>query len=334
MTDQVRVFTRDGIWVDQPRTSVERSWALTTETSAKFRLSVFDAKCNPFTYNYGCPILVENNEGLPDWVGMIDGRSFGNGSLIVTAYTPERWLLYRRGPTTLKLKGTAGSIFTHLLQYAEGLENTVLAVGDIDSDTGNMEEILNPGTLLSANLKKIVQSSGEGYRWRAEVVKGKLTIYGDWFANMTLDTGLILVDGFNISGEHPLLESPPINNVLTYGNGNDWSKRLTATQIDADSIEDFGLRQMTLGVSTDKKPVLDAAATVNLNVKKRPRYSFPLSVLNTNETFSKLAPGVKADWTRSVGQGFSGNELGYTSISIFIRGMNYNPEKGYVGLQL
>lgn len=334
MADRFRIFSRDGYFIGQARTSVERSWALMTETSARFAISVYDTtKANKYLLNYGNWILVENSEGLPDWVGMIDNRGFDGGAVIVTAFTPERQFLYRRGPGVWTMNGSAGELFAQMIQYIDSLEETVLAVGNIDSRTNPMQETLNP-TVITDNLARIVERSGEGYRWRPQVVKGKLTVYCDWYSNMLLETGLILYDGHNISGDHPLQESAPVNDVLAYGNGDNWTNRIIAVAQDQESKEDYGLRQTAFNVQTPSLDTLRQAASTVLNEVKQPKYSFPLSALNVNGTYGKLAPGALATLTRLVGEGFSEDGLGYKSNSIVVQSMDYNPASGYVALSL
>jgi hypothetical protein len=63
-----------------------------------------------------------------------------SAAALVRAYSPERYFDYRRGPQSLTLTGKAGQIFQKMINYINGLESTVLAVGDINSDTNRMEE--------------------------------------------------------------------------------------------------------------------------------------------------------------------------------------------------
>lgn len=329
--DQLRIFDRDGIWTYQLKTSAERGYALVQEMSAVFYLSVYDEKCRFDVLNYSNPVLIENSDGLIPWVGFIDRRGFENGSAMTVAYTPERIFAQRRGPQSLTLKGTAGEIFSQMIDYINHLEDTILQVGNIDSDSGYMEETLNPVT-LNYNLARIVARSGEGYRWRPEVENGRLTIYCDWTPNLVIQSGLILQDGYNISGEHPLTETAPANDVLTYGKGTNWLKRLTSNAVDSESREDYGLRQVSFSIPTPSQATLDLSAQIKLNLLKQPKTNFPLSALNVGDTFAKVQPGALATLTTLVGEGFSEDGLGYQSNNIIVKAMNYNPVQGYVGL--
>ncbi len=331
MMDTYRIFSRDGTWIEQVRTSAARAWAAVTETSAKFYLSVYDPKCNPFVLNFGNLLLIENSDGLPPWVGMIDQIGFEGGAAVVYAYTLERYFFYRIGPRSLTLKGNAGRIFAQVIDYINGLEKTVLAVGDLASNTGDMQETMNPVSLTN-NLERIISRSGEGYRWRPEVVKGKLTVYADWFPSLALDTGLILQDGYNISGNHPLTISPPSNYYTAYGIGNDWGTRIMSISQDAESQQQYGLRQVSESVNTASQASLDVAARTALVAIKQPTVSFPLSALNVDDTFAKLIPGAKAIFTKLVGQGWSDNGTGYLSYDRIVSSMAYDPAGGFVQL--
>jgi hypothetical protein len=331
--EQYRIFDSDGIWIDQVLTSVERSWALVTETSARFILSIYDPKCNPFTIKYGNVLLIENSDGLPDWVGMIDGIHFDSGFCIVDAYTPERYFFYRRGPRRLTLKGRAGELFAQMIQYINGLEKTVLEVGNISTNTTSMEETLNP-VVLTNNLNRVVARSGEGYRWRPVVEKGKLTVFADWFPTIVLETGLILQDGYNITGQHPLQGVPPINDFLAYGLGADWEARTLSIAQDVESRNEYGLRQASIPVNTKVPAVLETTSRTQLVKFRLPQYTFPIEALNVDDTFARLEPGALATFTQLVGQGFSGNETGYLSYNKVIKSMVFNPAVGSVSLAI
>jgi hypothetical protein len=331
--DQVRIFDHDGIFTHQLRTSAERGYGLIKEMSAQFTLSVNDEKCRPDVLNYNNPVLIENSDGLLPFCGFIDGRGFRDGAAVINAYTPERIFAQRRGPQSLTLKGSAGEIFVQMIQYINAQEDTILEVGNIDSDSGYMEETLNPVT-INYNLSRVVARSGECYRWRPEVVGGRLTIYCDWTPSFVIQSGLILHDGYNIAGEHPITESAPANDVLTYGNGNDWKTRKTANETDSESREQYGLRQYSNNVQTDSVDTLTLAAQVGLRMMKQPRNNFPLAALNIGDTFQKLQPGAIATITRLVGQAFSEDGLGFQSNSVIIQSMNYNPANGWVDLAI
>lgn len=331
MEEQYRIFDHDGVLIDQISTSVERAYAIATETTAKFALSVFDQKCNPHTLNYGNSILCENSDGLIPWVGMIDLLGFNKGVGLAWAFSPERWFAYRRGPRRLTLRGRAGDIFAQMIQFINRAENTPLAIGNIYSNTSIMEETLNP-TLLNDNLKRIVERSGEAYRWRPEVVNGRLIIYGDWIPNVSIDNGLIFQDGYNITSDHEMSMYPPENDQLSYGSGPDWGTRIMSEALDLESIDRYGLRQGSTSVSVKAQASLDLINKLTLENFKDPQYNFPISALNVGDTFAKLAPGAMATFTQLVGQGFSNDGLGYLSENRMVTTMNFDPFTQKVGV--
>lgn len=327
------MFDHDGILIDQVSTSIERAYGITTETTAKCAVSVFDPKWNPYTFNYGNSLLCENSDGLLPWVGMVDLLGADRGIGMAWAWTPEHWFGYRRGPRRLTLKGTAGAIFAQMIEYINKIENTPLVVGDIFSNTVPMEETLNP-VPLSENLKRIVTRSGECYRWRPEVVKGKLKIYGDWFPGSIVDTGLILQDGYNITPDHPMTMYPPANDQLSYGSGTDWDSRIIAQAIDQSSVDRYGLRQVSTSVSTKVQSSLAIINNLSLARFKEPQYKFPLSVMNEGDTFKRIAPGAVATFTQLVGQAFSNDGLGFLSFDTVVRLMNFDPKTQSIGVAI
>jgi hypothetical protein len=325
MMDRVRLFDRFGMQIDEIRATVERAWGLNTQTSGSFRVSYADAKCTPSNLEYGNWVLVENSDGLPDWVGMIDLREPGRDGVKITAFSPEVVFDYRIGPRSQTLAGSPGSVFAQMIDYINAQEETVLQAGNIES-SGSLEETLNP-VALSDDLNRIVERSGQGYRWRPDVDLGQLTIYGDWYADMTLDTGLILHDGYNIGGLSPIRESPPVSHVLAYGNGSLWSNRLIAEAQDLESRDRYGLRQVSFNVQTPSMETLTAAAQQKLNMSHHPAPAFSLNIANVGDTFKKIAPGVQAVMVRIVAGSFFGVDL---TDQVKILNMHYDPENGYV----
>lgn len=333
MEEQYRIFDHDGVLIDQISTSVERAYGITTETTAKFAMSVFDPKWNPHTMNYGNAILCENSDGLKPWVGMIDLLGTDRGIGMAWAWTPEHWFGYRRGPRRLTLKGRPGEVFAQMIQYINSIENTPLAVGDIFTNGSYMEETLNP-VPISENLKRIISRSGECYRWRPEVVDGRLKIYGDWFPGSVLNTGLILQDGYNITPDHPVTSYPPVNDQLSYGSGTDWGTRIVSQAVDQESIGRYGLRQASTSVSTKVQGNLDIVNKLSLEAFKEPQHKFPLSVLNQGDTFQRIEPGAIASFTQLVGQAFSSDGLGFLAYDVIVRLMNFDPMTETIGVAI
>lgn len=331
MEEQHRIFDHDGVLLDQILTTVPRSYGITSETSARFALSVFNRKCNPNTLNFGNYLLSENSDGLKPWSGMVDIIGFDSGYALCWAFSPERCFFYRRGPRRLTLTGKAGEIFAQLINIMNTIEMTPIKVGNIATNTNLMEETLNPVS-LSENLRRIVSRSGEGYRWRPEVENGRLTIYGDWFPSTVLDTGLILQDGYNITSDHPMTMNPPKNDSLSYGVGVDWGTRIISEARDQASIDRYGRRQFSASVNTKAQASLDQVNAVRLAQFKEPQNSFPISALNVGNTFRDLDAGARATFTQLVGQAFSNDGLGYLSYDRIIKAMSFDPASQTVGL--
>jgi hypothetical protein len=151
-------------------------------------------------------------------------------------------------------------------------------------------------------------------------------------SSLVIDNNLILQDGYNIAGDHPIESSAPINDYLAYGQGSDWETSLTAIAQDSESRQQYGLRQASESYNTLSQDTLQTAADVTLNELKQPSYSFPLAALNIDDTFKKLQPGVKATYTKLVGQGFSQNSIGYLSYEHVIKAMVFDPAVGTVSL--
>lgn len=329
--DRVRIFDRAGVALAEFRASVERSWILGDEGRALFNYPVNQPKVvNDDVLRFGNWMLVENS-ALPPWVGVLDTpREWNNRQVAIHAYTPEHVLFQRRGPAEEKLTGSAGIIFTKLINLVNTSELTVIRTGNIWYGGTSREETLNP-TPLSENLKQVWTRSGEDYTWRPVTdTNGRLIVYGDWTKKLGNDYDVHLhqgTGGGNIEMVSNVLveDGDIVNDVLAYGEGLSWLSRPVAIISDTDSIGKYGLRQSSkeyFGVSVIG--TLQENATEFIAKNSAAVKTFHINALNKGETFNyiRLGNSLKLRFEKA---GFMGSNLGYET-SVRITGMSYDPD--------
>lgn len=296
--DRIRIFNRDGFPLAEFRASIDRSWVCGDEGRATFTYPSRKTEIvNSNILNYGNWLLIENDT-LPAWIGVIDiPREWSARNVTVCAYTPEHLFGQRRGPLEEKITGSAGTIFTKLLQKVNQAEKTIIRAGEIYTGGAQREETLNP-TLLNRDLQRVWERSGEEYQWRPVVSDtGKLTVYADWLKKLGVDTGALLFEGKgggNIEDKNNVLveDGPIVNDLLAYGDGISWQSKPNVVIRDNDSIGSYGLRQDAeeyAGVSNVQ--TLTKNGQKKVNQFKETAKTHKLFAVNKGDTFQYISLG-------------------------------------------
>jgi hypothetical protein len=334
--DRVRIFNRNGFPMGEFRASVERSWALGDEGRAQFEYPTRKtAVVNEYFLQYGNWLLVENDY-LPTWIGVLDTpRKWSARSVTVSAYAPDHIFTQRCGPLERKLTGSAGAVFEKIIALVNEPQTTILRAGYIWRGGAQREETINP-TLLSEDLKRLWERSGEDYAWRAGV-DSQLVVYGDWVKRLGVDTGIILQEGNgggNIEAVHEILQEDGtiVNELFAYGDGLTWVSRPNVIVRDYASISRYGLRQGSeeyIGVTN--LTTLKDNADIYLRKFANPARTYHLNALHKGGLFKSLALGNRYK-LRLQNAGFNGGKLGLEK-TVRITAMSYNPQvKGKIEL--
>lgn len=329
--DVIRVFGRDGAPIAQFRATVSRSWAIGEEGRASF---VYPRRktdiVNESVLQFGNWLLVENTH-LPSWVGVIDfPRTWGANTVEVSAYTPERLLMQRRGGIEETIDGLAGDLFLKIINLVNKAESTILRAGNLWLGGKDMEETLTPSP-LSDSLRRIYERSNEEYAWRPVINEnGSLVVYADWVQSLGVYTDVLLHEGAyggNIEATSGIMveDGELFNDLFGYGEGATWQTKPVYIAKDADSIKRYGLRQGSVdftGVVSGSK--LREKTQVQLNIKKQPHRTFTVNALNVGNTFQYINLGNRFT-LRLENIGFYGSGTGLET-TVRIVGMSYAPE--------
>lgn len=273
---QVFIFDRSGnLLADiQPQLN-EVTWRLNDVGQTQFFLSYKDPRCTPDNLRYGNLCLFRFGNGLPDWGGVIDPpRAIGPDGVRATAYTGERLFYFRQTPTTLDYTSVSpGYIYSDLIARLNADEPTVLITGDIYTG-GTTRSITYHGQNMLTIIRELAANSGEDFAVNP-YYSGTMSLEGYWYETRGTDKNgeVLFAEGLNV-GRGNLDEQGRIVNELTfYGAGNTWDgNRLSSTQIDADSLNQYGLRQFSQVKGNIKdQGTLDEDATQNLGVIAAPQ---------------------------------------------------------------
>jgi hypothetical protein len=223
------------------------------------------------------------------------------------------------------INAPAGGIFARLIDIANIQEATILRKGDIWTGGIQRQETISPAP-LAVDLRRIVERSGEEYDWRPVADFNGLAIYCDWFRALGEYVQVELNEsprGGNIEKPTMYEDGNIINNVFGYGDGMTWQTRPQATNLNTDSIYDYGLRQISkqwIGVK-ELSTVSNNNQTV-INQQRNPVRTFDVNAINVGETFQYLKLG-NSMWMNLASIGFGGLQT-----KVRIMGMSYNPVEG------
>lgn len=248
---RIRIFDRNGVWIEEFEASTTRSWILNDYGECTFTIGILNPKLKRTAIEFGNIVLVTNADSIP-WVGVIDTpRTWTRFGVKVTAYQAEFILSFRREqfvegntisiPKTLS--GKAGAIFSQIISLANAQEDTLIRQGDIYIDGADRQETLTTDYLT--HVRNISQRSFNDFDIAHYFIDGgKLLLRASWYKSKGDTLTQILQEGLNIevSDEVMTEQGNIFNSVIGLGEGTE-IERFAAFAKDEDSISRFGLRQ-------------------------------------------------------------------------------------------
>lgn len=310
------------------------SWRLNDIGRCQFAIARNNSKATETNLRYGNRILLEFDNGLPVWGGIIDTpRVWENDIITCNAYSGEYVLTFRQTDRGRYFNGaTVGDIF----QAVIGETNEQLTLGL------NLGQVWTGGDTHSpdyhfANLYNIVQDSictrlsNADFDVTASEVEGKIIFTANLHQRKGADkNNVALMEGHNLTANARLNEQGTIVNWWDLaGAGDGWGDdRMVSNTEDLPSQRIYGLRQAaTIYSDVSIQSTLDAHATNALAESKDPHKMIEIEALNIAPAgFSVYGVG---DSVRVVlpSYGFGGTD---TTVRILAR--EYNPASGTCGL--
>lgn len=267
----------------------EISWRLNNVGRLRFKVPSRSALLQDGYLQFGNRLLCQFDNGLPDWGGIIDPPRKWRGKLSeITAYSGEYALSWRTTDKGRYFSGaTAGAIFEALIEEANAIDDTGVAIGDVWQGGNNHSPDYHLAQVLKTIQDSVVGrlSSGD-FAVIPALVGGRITFTANFYERRgRVKNGVALVEGANLTAitlreEGTIVNDLTIAGADTSGEGADgWGDgRLLASGSDADSINRYGRRQGS-DVFTDisVQGTLDDLADKHLAQGKAPHNRWELT---------------------------------------------------------
>lgn len=260
------------------------TWRSNEVGQADIVLPLWDVSRYRSLLQFGNTILLQFDNGLPDWGGIIDTpRSWRPGQFQVTAYSAEYLLALRvSGKNDIYRNQPVGEIWRASLADANQQEWTGLSVatpwfgGDGKDAEYHYKPLLEIARELSSDL------SGADFYVTAAETGGHIEFTARFVERRGRDLeGVALVDGRNIT--EPVMEEqgPIMNQWYVVGSGSSWYTRYVAQARDEVGVNLYRLREQSEIQSQIGNPtMLHAIAEQRLAGASQPGVSVTLAAID------------------------------------------------------
>jgi len=309
------------------------SWRLNDVGKATFSLARTDPKATEDNLRFGNRCLIQFDNGLPDWGGVIDPpRNWDGLHVEVTAYSGEYLLgMAQTDRGRYFTQASVGYMFQQLILEA----NAVFATGITFGSAWTGGELHSPD-LHFKNLLAFIQDSlckrleSADFAIVAGEAAGTITFTAHLWERRGMDKPtVVLLEGHNLARARLSEQGPIVNSLDLAGEGTTWGDdRLMSHAEDAESIAAYGLRQDSAVYSdTSIQTTLDATAVNLLAETAQPRNVLTLEAVD-------LAPAAFADYDvgDSIGARLYSHGFGGYDHLVRVLTREYDPEGGTCNL--
>lgn len=270
------VFDRYGSMLAEIEPELEFvNWRLNNEGQCRFSMAWSDPKCTRENLQLGNRLLVQFDNGLPDWGGVLDlPRKRVVGKITATAYTGEHLLDWRvTGKNTVFSNTLPGAIFSSLLSQEDEEHPTGISIGTIWSG-GTPRSLEYHYHDLLRRCQDLARLTGHDFAVLPVFAGNELSFEAHFYERRGRDKSdsIWLLGGANV--QEPTLDEQGkmANRVILVGEGTTWDDdRLDAITEDASSQAEYDYREYSEVQSGVKvQGTLDANAEALLDEKKQP----------------------------------------------------------------
>jgi hypothetical protein len=225
------------------------SWRFNALGQLSFALARTDEKLQEHYLRFGNRILLQFDNGLPPWGGVIGGTYDWNDAEVVFQAISGEALLFRRLTARQRRfdDATVGAIALALLTEADAIAPTGVRPGRIWSGGQGHFPEYHYKSLGDALHDSLVENlSAESFdvsaREEAGTIVFELNLYG---ARGERKTNIALVENQNVADVRFRVEDTIVNAWVMAGEGSDWGDddRVYAEAIDEESIRLYGRRE-------------------------------------------------------------------------------------------
>jgi len=273
------------------------AWRLNKETRVKFQIARSDPKAIEDYLRFGNRILVQFENGLPDWGGIIDPPrkwSKDGSSIEFTAYSGEQLLKQRQtGKARSFSSATVGYIYQSLIEDANVVADTGISIGDVWGGGDTHSPMYHFDKVLEKIQQRLTDRlSSADFVISASESGGYIVFTAHFYERRGSEKpNVALLEGHNLIQIELVEQGTIVNSWAIVGEGSTWGdERLVGYAEDADSIAEFGLREDS-EVHSDvaEQASLDAIAANRLAGTARPHNMLALEAAN-------LAPAAFSDY--------------------------------------
>ena len=272
------------------------SWRLNNVGKMTFDIAKTDSKLTLDNLAYGNLALVEFDNGLPDWGGVIDPpRDWGDEAVGITTYSGEKLLGTRQTDEGRYFDGaTVGGIFQKVIQEAHADRPLPISIGEIwGGGEGHSPEYHLKDLLYIARDSLCGRLSTADFDLSPRINSGAIGFMANFYERKGSDKpGVALIEGHNLTDIRLKEQGTIVNSWDLAGEGSSWDAdvRLLSYKEDLDSIARYGLRQDSKIFSdVSIQGTLDTHAENLLAESKDPHNMLELTAIN-------LVPALFSDY--------------------------------------
>lgn len=271
------------------------SWRLNNVGRATLPIGTTDDKFLEDYFRFGNRVLIQFDNGLPAWGGIIDPpRDWRRGVMVAMAYSAEYLLGFRQTDRGRYFDGaTVGYIFERLITEANEFSAMGIALGSVWYGGSPHGPAYHFDNLLETIQRSLCgRLSTADFDLTAREEGGYIKFAANLYERRGSDKpGVVLQEDVNLTGIRLLEQGTIINWWDAIGEGTSWSdERPMANALDAASIALYDLRQDNeIFPDTKRVATLQASADARLSESKSPHNLWELDAVD-------LAPARFADY--------------------------------------
>lgn len=309
------------------------SWRLNKVGKVKFFMASTDPKAIKDYLKYGNRVLIEFENGLPNWGGIIDPpRAWDGSNIRCASYSALQIFKYRQTDKGRYFSNDpVGIIFQSLIQETNEIEDTGVKIGtiwtggELHSPDYHFKDLL---TIFQNSLTKRMSTSD--FDFVPSISQDKIIFTANFYDSKGSDKSQIaLIDGENVSGMKLTEQGPIINWWDAAGEGTNWgTDRLTANVINSESLSLYGLRQNAkVYADVSVQSTLDNNAANLLDKSEWPYNVFEIEVQD-------VEPAGFADYDLGDIVSLTAPDYGFegTDTTVRILGRGFKPDSGICNL--
>lgn len=286
---RVLVADRFGMVRDELEVQLESvTWVLNGIGRARFRLSARDPKAIPENLQPSNRLLIQFENGLPDWGGVLDlPRMWEDNTITLNAYTIEYLLQYRLTDRSTTFDGASvGAILARVLYEMQAQQDEGIILGQIWFGGLPHYPRYHFRTVwqIIESIRRMEQCD---VVFKPVLEKGRILFIANLveFWGEDKSDRYALAVGANVAELRYEEQGPLYNSVVAAGAGTTWSDRQVIRAENSESIQLYGLREK-LDVYAD----VTFTSTLEMHARNRLAQAFPLKRFGLEVVDKEPAP--------------------------------------------